>query len=417
MEELKKTEVNKAELNSADITNAAPQTPRETHNSDKEFAPKTKNRIFFILGVVCCLAVLCAFYKFQNFGRFITHDTYEYYKELDDNYGKYNEILRMIGEDPIATSQPGEIDDAKLKELVASIGDPYAEYFTAEEYKEFEKHYKGDYVGIGIGVLEEDGKIIIKNVVEGGPADEAGIEPDDVIISVDGKKPKDSTDAVNMITGESGGEVSLVVERNGEELEFKMNRTRIETESVTYSELTPGSGIGYIQISSFIDNTAKDFKLAVRDLKNMGCDKFIIDLRDNGGGLTEESIEIADYLLPACKIMTEVTKDGSETVHNSKASSADLNFVVLINTNTASASEILAGALQDNDACLIIGEKTFGKGVTQITRRFRDGSAVKLTTTEYFRPNGDTVNEVGITPDIEATDDEAIDVAVEELNK
>jgi len=407
MEELKKTELN----------NASEQAPRETHNPDKEFAPKTKNRIFFILGVACCLAVLFAFYKFQNFGRFITQGDYEYYRELDENYGKYNEILRMIGEDPIATSQPGEIDDAKLKELVASIGDPYAEYFTAEEYKEFEKHYKGDYVGIGVGVLDEEGKVIIKNVVEGGPADEAGIKPEDVIISVDGTKPKDSTDAVNMITGESGVEVSLVIERNGEELEFKMNRTKIENESVTYSELTPGSGIGYIKITSFIDDTAKDFKLAVRDLKNMGCDKFIVDLRDNGGGLTEESIEIADYLLPACKIMTEVKKDGTETVHNSKASSADLNFVVLTNMNTASASEILAGALQDNDACLIIGEKTFGKGVTQITRRFRDGSAVKLTTTEYFRPSGETVNEIGITPDIEATDDKAIDVAVEELNK
>ena len=405
------------ELNKPELNNASEQAPRDTHNPDKEFAPKTKNRIFFILGVICCLAVLGAFYKFQNIGKFITKGEYDYYQELDENYGKYNEILRMIGEDPIATSQPGEIDDAKLKELVASIGDPYAEYFTAEECKEFEKHYKGDYVGIGVGVLDEDNKVVIKNVVEGGPADEAGIEPEDIIISVDGASPEDSTDAVNMITGESGGEVVLVVERNGEQLEFKMNRTRIENESVSYSELTPGSGIGYIEISTFIDDTAKDFKLAVRDLKNMGCDKFIIDLRDNGGGLTEESIEIADYLLPACKIMTEVTKDGSETVRNSKASSADLNYVVLTNTNTASASEILAGALQDNDACLIIGEKTFGKGVTQVTRRFRDGSAVKLTTTEYFRPSGETVNEVGITPDIEAADEEAIDVAVEELNK
>ena len=405
-------ESKKTELNIGSEGNS-----RETHNPDKEFAPKTKYRIFFMLGVICCLALLGAFYKFQTFGRFVTQGTYKYYKELDENYGKYNEILRMIGEDPIATTQPGEIDDVKLKELVESIGDPYAEYFTPEEYAEFEKHYKGDYVGVGIGVLDEEGKVVIKNVVEGGPADEAGIEPEDVILSVDGTMPKDSTEAVKLIAGESGKEVSIKVGRNDRELEFKMNRTRIENESVNYSELEPGSKIGYIKITSFIDNTAKDFKLAVRDLKSMGCDRFIIDLRDNGGGLTEESIAIADYLLPACKIMTEVKKDGSETVHNSKASSADLDFVVLTNANTASASEILAGALQDNKAGLIIGEKTFGKGVTQITRRFKDGSAVKITTTEYFRPSGESVNEIGITPDIEAAEEEAMDAAARELNK
>ena len=385
--------------------------------SDKEFAPKTKKRIFFVFGFLCCLALVALVYKFQTFVRFVPQSSYEYYKDLEKNYGKYNEILRMIDEDPIATSQPGAIDDAKLKELVASIGDPYAEYFTAEEYKEFEKAYAGDYVGIGVVVTDEDDKVVIKGVMEGGPAEDAGMKADDVIIAVEGIKPEDSSDAVSMITGESGTPVTVTVDRDGEEIEFKMNRTKIEQESVRYKVLEDNSDIGYIEISSFIKDTAKDFKLAVRDLKKEGCNKFIIDLRNNGGGLTDESIEIADYLLPACKIMSENKKDGAETVYNSKESSADIEFVMLTGPFTASASEILAGAIQDNKGGLIIGEKTYGKGVTQLTRKFKDGTAVKITITEYFRPSGKTVNGEGITPDIEVPVEEALDTAIKELGK
>ena len=385
--------------------------------NDKAFTTKTKRRIFFALGFLCCLALIAIIYKFQTFGKFVPNSTYEYYKELEDNYGKYNEILRMIGEDPIATTQPGEIDDEKLKELVASIGDPYAQYFTAEEYKEFERTYAGDYVGIGIAVTDEDGKIVIKTIMDDGPAAEAGMEPEDVIVSVDGVNPKDSTEAVNMITGENGTSVTVTVDRGGEELDFTMNRAKIDHDTVTYEPLEENPKIGYIEITSFINGTAKDFKLAVRDLKNQGCEKFIIDLRNNGGGLTDESIEIADYLLPACTIMSEKTKNGEEKVYNSKESSADLEFVVLTSTNTASASEILSGAIQDNKGGLIIGEKTYGKGVTQLTRKFGDGSAVKMTITEYFRPSGKTVNGEGITPDIEVPAEEALDTAVEELSK
>ena len=398
MEEIRNTELNK-----------------ETHNPDREFSPGTKKRIFFILGVLFTLLVLVIVYSVQTFGRFVPQKKYEYYKTLEDNYGKYNKILEMIDEDPLAKVQPGAIDDAKLKELVASIGDPYAEYYTKEEFTEFEKHYNSDYVGVGISVMDEDGAVVIKSVIDGGPAADAGIEPEDIVLEINGEKPKDSDDAVSMIAGESGGRVEIKIKRGEEELEFSMNRTKIENYSVEYRELDEAPEVGYIRISSFIKGTSKDFKLAVRDLKNNGCTRFVIDLRGNGGGLTDESIDIADYLLPACKIMTEVEKGGEETVYNSKASSADLNMVILVNGDTASASEILAGALQDNKAGPIIGEKTYGKGVTQLTRKFEDGSAVKLTVTEYFRPSGETVNEKGITPDIEVPSDEALERGLEEL--
>ena len=264
--------------------------------------------------------------------------------------------------------------------------------------------------------LHVDGdNIVIMTVFDDTPAAEAGIMPEDIIEKVDGKKPADVDDAVQMITGEAGTKVTLTIKRGDETIDFDLNRQKIETDSVAYDTVKDHPEIGYIVISSFIKGTDDDFKMAVKDLKAKGCTKFIIDLRDNGGGLTESSIEIADYLLPACKIMSENTKDGSETVYNSKASSADLDMVILVNGNTASASEILAAALQDNKAGVVIGTKTYGKGVTQMMRKFSDGTAVKITVTEYFRPNGETVNGVGITPDIEAEGEEVLEEALREL--
>lgn len=369
----------------------------------------------FLIGVATCLGLILLCTQVLGVGRFVTDKTYDYYIDLDKSYGKYYEIMKMIGEDPIAETEPEDISDAQLKEIVSSIGDPYAEYYTESEYAELEKRYMGDYVGVGIGVVQVEDDIVIMTVFENTPASEAGIMPEDIIVKVDGKKPADVDDAVGMITGEAGTKVTITVKRGDETMDFDLNRQKIETESVVYNVLEGHPEIGYINITQFIKGTDDDFKMAVKDLKSKGCTKFILDLRDNGGGLTESSIEIADYLLPACKIMSENTKDGAETVYNSKASSADLDMVILVNENTASASEILAAALQDNKAGTVIGKKTYGKGVTQIMHKFSDGTAVKLTVTEYFRPSGKTVHGIGITPDIEAEGEEVLEEALKEL--
>ena len=369
----------------------------------------------FLLGILFSGAAIFVGSHVLGWGHIVLDPEYRYYKNLDSNYGKYYEIMKMIGEDPLAEVSPQELSDEELKEIVASIGDPYGEYYTKEEYEDLQKRYLGDYVGIGIGIVDVDGDIVIMTVFEGTPAEEAGILPDDIIVKVDGQEPESVDEAVDMISGEAGTKVSVTVKRGEELIDFNLNRQRIETESVGYSVLEDHPDIGYISISSFIKGTADDFKNAVKDLKSQGCDKFIIDLRDNGGGLTDESIEIADYLLPACRIMSENKKDGTETVYNSKESSEDLDMVVLVNENTASASEILTAALQDNNAATIIGSTTYGKGVTQIVHQFNDGTAVKLTATEYFRPSGKTVQGVGITPDIEAYEDGYLDAALREL--
>ena len=391
----------------------------EIEFSEDEKKPKNRLGLIasFLFGVIACMAAIMMCTQVFGVGHFITDRAYDYYIDLDKSYGKYYEIMKMIGEDPIAERDPQEISDEELKEIVRSIGDPYAEYYTASEYAELEKRYMGDYVGVGIGVYQDGEDVVIMTVFEDTPAAKAGIMADDIIVEVDGKKPSSVDEAVEMITGEAGTKVKITVKRGEELIDFDLNRQRIETDSVGYSVVDGHPEIGYIRISSFIKGTDDDFKMAVKDLKSKGCTKFILDLRDNGGGLTDPSIEIADYLLPACKIMSENTKDGTETVYNSKESSADLEMVILVNENTASASEILTAALQDNKAGTVIGTKTYGKGVTQMMHKFSDGTAVKLTVTEYFRPSGKTVNGIGIIPDIEAEGDEAVEEALKELGE
>lgn len=371
----------------------------------------------FVLGALFCLGVILLGAKALGTSHIVSDADYDYYNELAETYGKHYVIMKMIGEDPIAETEPDELSDEQLKELVASIGDPYAEYYTPAEYEMLRKRYDGNYVGIGIGIVQEDDKIVIKTIFEDTPAEEGGLKEEDVILKVDGKTPSDVDEAVAMISGTAGTKVTITVQRGDETLDFTLNREKIDTDSVAYAVVEDHPEIGYINIGSFIDGTADEFRDAVKDLESKGCEKFIVDLRNNGGGLTDQCIDIADYLLPACRIMSENTKDGKETVYNSKAGSADLDMVVLVNENTASASEILTAALQDNGAAKIIGNVTYGKGVTQTLHEFADGSAVKITATEYFRPSGETVNEVGITPDIDTGEEDALEVALEELTK
>ena len=372
---------------------------------------------WFLAGIFFCAFVLVMCTSVFRIGRFVRGEEYNYYTGLDDSYGKYYEIMEMICEDPLAERTPEELSDTTLKTLVSETGDPYGEYYTAKEYESVQRRYEGNFVGVGISIADEDGKFVIKTVFEDSPAEEAGIMPEDMILKVDGEEITSVDDAVDHITGEIGTKVVITLQRGDEVFDVEATRQQIETESVAYDVLEGRPEIGYIVISSFAKETDDDFKMAVKDLKSQGCTKFIVDLRDNGGGLTDSSIEIADYLLPSCNIMSEKTKAGKETVYNSDEVSADLDMVILVNENTASASEILTAALQDNNAATVIGTKTYGKGVTQLMHRFGDGSAVKLTVTEYFRPSGKTVHGVGITPDIEAEGDEVFEKAFEELEE
>ena len=372
----------------------------------------------FLMGVLFTLVIATGIlWLGKGHFRLITGEQIDYYQNLEETCGKYYETLKMIGDDPLVDKDLAEFTDEDIREIVKTISDqdPYAQYFTKEEYEAFLNSFVGDYVGVGIGIVNVDDKVTIKSVFNDGPAEEAGIKMDDVIVRVDGKEVKSVEGAVSLITGEAGTSVTITVLREGQEMDFTLERAKLDQESGIYYEREENPEIGYISIISFVKETDADFKMAVKELENKGCNRFIIDLRGNGGGLTDSSVKVADYLLPSCTIMTDVLKDGTETVYSSEESSAEIEYVVLVNEYTASASEILTAAIQDNHGAKIIGTKTYGKGVTQSVHKFNDGSALKYTVSEYYRPNGDKVQGIGITPDIKADNDNIMDKAFKEL--
>lgn len=364
----------------------------------------------FIIGIICgALLIVGGIYLIG--GRMLLPGENKYYTGLDAAYGKYYEIIEIIDEEALADYDPGKITDKVLKKVVAGLDDPYAAYYTAEEYEQFVKKYSESYVGIGVTIGDKDDKVYVVDVIDASPAQEAGIEVGDIVAKIDGTAVKDSTRASEMMAGENGTEVKVTVERDGKSIDFDIIRSKVTNKSVEYEKLDPVNHIGYIRIAGFKNGTAKEFKLAVKDLKNDDYDKVIIDLRENGGGSTEEAYKIADMLLPECEILKEVNSKKQETIRKSDASNLGIKYVVLIDENSASASEMVSGAIKDNKGGKLIGSTTYGKGVTQKTNRFRDGSALKITIEEFFRPSGKKINGVGIKPDIEVEnphDDDAI---------
>ena len=356
----------------------------------------------FIVGIICgALLIVGAIYLVG--GRMMLPGENKYYKGLNAAYGKYYKIIELIDAEALADYDPEKITDKVLKKVVAGLDDPYAEYYTAEEYAQFIKKYSQSYIGIGVTIAEKDGTVYVVDVLEESPAEEAGIKVGDIVAAVDGEKVNNSTKASNLMVGENGTEVKVTVKRDDKTIDYDIIRSKIANKSVDYTELDKENHIGYIRITGFKNGTAKDFKLAVKDLKNEDYDKIIIDLRENGGGATDEAYKVADMLLPECDILKEVNNKKEETIRKSDASNLGIKYVILIDENSASASEMVSGAIKDNKGGKLIGSKTFGKGVTQRTTKFKDGSALKITIEEFFRPSGKKINGVGIEPDIKVS--------------
>ena len=333
-----------------------------------------------------------------------------------------------------------KIDEEKLKDgaikgYVEGLGDKYTEYISKDEMKKFTENINGSFVGIGIYMIadESSGKIIVYHPITDSPADKAGIKAGDVIVSVDGVEY--GYDELNTIAdhikGEAGTKVKLVIERDGKNIDFEIERAKIETNPITSKMLE--KDIGYLNLPSFDKDVSKKLKEKIDDLTAKGAKSLILDLRNNGGGMVDECEEITDLFLDKDKtIMT--TKDKKGNVQKSVTKNKktyDLPLVILVNENTASASEILTGALKDNNRTKVIGTKTYGKGVIQSVFNLSDGSGLKITTAEYFTPNGIEINKKGITPDIEVKlpdtvksvyaveekDDTQLKKAIEELSK
>lgn len=304
----------------------------------------------------------------------------------------------------------GEYDEEKMKEEAAKgyiegLGDEYSEYITAEEYEEFSKEVYGSFVGIGIYYGKTiDNEMVIVSTIGNSVAEKAGLQAGDVITKVDDfEVTEDSTtdEVSDKIKGEEGTQVTIEVLREGQKLTFNITRENVKVHYIKSEVLE--NDIGYLNITSFDEETAQEFKTKLEELLSQNVKSLIIDLRNNGGGIVQEATQIADYLLDkGQKIIITKDKEGKEEVTYSEQDKiTDLPIVVLTNAYTASSAEILTSALKDNNRAQVVGIKTYGKGVIQNVYRLTDGSALKLTTQEYYTALGNKLNEIGIEPNVE----------------
>ena len=302
----------------------------------------------------------------------------------------------------------GEIDEEELKEgaisgYIKGLGDEYTEYISKEDMEDYMADTVGNFVGVGIYMVQdtEANKIMVLSPIKGSPAEKAGIQPGDYIISVDGISytGEQMTEASNNIKGEEGSKVKIQILRDNETLDFELTRENIKVNPVEGEVLE--KNIGYIAFSSFDDGTAEEFKNKFQELEKQGIKSLIIDLRNNGGGIVDEALSIANYILDKDSvILYEVDKNNNETVEKTTDDPIiNMPIVILTNENTASSSEILAGALKDHKKATIVGEKTYGKGVIQRLLTLPDGSGLKITSEKYLTPNRTEINKVGIEPD------------------
>ncbi len=305
----------------------------------------------------------------------------------------------------------GEIDEEKLREgaiagYVDGLGDEYSEYITKSEYENFSANVMGNYVGIGIymAVYKDTNEVLVVSPIKNSPAEKAGILSGDIIKKVNGVEYKGAEgleEAAAKIKGEAGTTVNLEISRDGKILTFDITREKVIMNPVASEVLE--SDIGYIQVTSFDEDCSKEFKKKYEELAAKGIKSLIIDLRNNGGGIVQEALTMADYIVPKDKkLMITINKKENEEEKIAKADPIiNMPIIVLINENSASASEIFVGALKDNELARTVGIKTYGKGVIQEVLKLTDGSALKLTIEEYYTPNHNKINKVGITPDEE----------------
>lgn len=354
--------------------------------------------------------------------------------ELDTYLSKIKSVIEKnyLWKDKI---DENKLRDGAIEGYVEALGDKYTEYIPKDEMDDFTENITGSFVGIGVYMIadEDSQKIIVYYPIPDSPAEKAGIKSGDAIINVDGKDYgyDDFNIIADNIKGAEGTNVRLVIERDGKKMDFEITRKKIETNPISSKVLK--ENIGYIKLPSFDSDSSKKLKEKIDDLVSKGIKSLILDLRNNGGGIVDESTDIADLFLDKGKIIM-TTKDNKQKEEETKTKTKkqyDMPLIVLTNENSASASEILTAALKDNERATVIGTKTYGKGVIQTVLNLSDGSGLKITTAEYFTPNGTEINKKGIEPNIEVKlpdtvksiyalkedEDTQLNKAIEELNE
>ena len=369
---------------------------------------KVKSKTYKVIMLMILVAFITFIVTFIGMYKYFTEDgfgkqlvsTSNTNSELTTELNKYRKIIDKYF--------LGEVDEEKLKEgaikgYIEGLDDSYTEYISKEDMEDYMADATGNFVGIGIYMVQdtETNKIMVLAPIKGSPAEEAGIQPGDYIIAVDDVEytGEEMTTASNKIKGEEGTTVKIKILRGTETKEYELKRENIKVNPVE-GKVVEGN-IGYIQFSSFDEGTSEDFKAKFEELQKQGIKSLIIDLRNNGGGIVDEALEIADFILEKDDvILYEVDKNGNEEIEKSENDPIiNMPVILLTNENTASSSEILAGAVKDHNKAKIVGTKTYGKGVIQQVLTLPDGSGLKITSEEYLTPNKTKINKVGIEPD------------------
>ncbi|MGA7934386.1 MAG: S41 family peptidase [Kovacikia sp.] len=334
----------------------------------------------------------------------------EVWQILDQNYvdGNFNhQDWKAVRQEYLSRSYSSKDAAYKaIQEMVAKLGDRYTEFFDPEAYKQLDTDLSGNLTGVGI-VLAEDQKtkaLTVVAPVEGTPAAKAGILPEDVITKINGQPTRgmNVNNAVKQITGPIGSQVVLTIQRGDRELTYQLTRTKIALHPVAYHvQTTPAGKIGYIRLPEFTETAPAEMRRAVQTLEKQNVKGYVLDLRSDPGGLLDASIDIASMWLKRGPVVSLVNRSQVKERFEAKGNSlTDKPLVVLVDNRSASASEILAGALQDDGRAILIGTRTFGKGLVQAIQPLEDGSALKLTIAKYYTSKGRDINHVGIMPNI-----------------
>ena len=329
----------------------------------------------------------------------------------------FSEVLEKINKEYVEDVNQSDAMDAAINGVLQSL-DPYSSYMSPEMLKEMQTETKGEFGGLGIEVGMEAGVVKVISPIDGSPAEEVGVKAGDYIVKIDGTQVQGKTlsEAVDLMRGPVGSEIEITVRRIGlrKALTFNIIRDIIEIKSVKSKILD--SNIGYVRLTSFNDNSSEQLEKIIKDFKkNKRINKYILDLRNNPGGLLTQAIRITDFFLEHGEIVSTKSK---KKIDNRKwfAKKGDIingdTLLILINYGSASASEIVAGALKDHKRAIILGESSYGKGSVQSIIPLKNDGAIRLTVSKYYLPSGDSISEVGVNPDIfisESSDDFRID--------
>lgn len=379
--------------------------------------------LLLLCGVACGIAIVIVVPEVLPDKLLAANHTYVEYRELKDRYGKVDEAYDQLEKNYYKKLNKKDLEEGMLKGLFEGTNDPYTNYMNAKEYENFVIKSTGELQGIGVQLAaDKNDNILVVTTFEESPAATSGIKAGDIITEVNGVAYKGSEldKAVSEMRGEPGTKVNVTYVRDGKVKKVSMLRKKITLKSVFSNELP--DEIGYIGIRSFEINTPQDFETELHNFEMKGAKGLVIDLRQNGGGIVESGIQIADMLLDEGVLAYTKGKNEKEKIFmNTQKGKTALPYVILIDEGTASTSEIVAAGVKDNNGGKLIGEKSFGKGVIQTIIGLPNKDAMKITVAQYFSPKGSVIQDIGITPDYvvpmddEATKDIQLEKAIEVL--